>query len=74
MTNDQIEKFVHSEDLQEKVFKIDFKTRHSMLGIFKSKNFWRIVTERNIDSWKKSKDMSLARIFNGMEITRLSLV
>jgi len=82
MTNDQIEKFVHTEDLQEKVFKIQFKTRNTMLGIFintgdyedlKSKNFWRIVTERNIDSWKKSKDTNLARIFNGMEITKLSL-
>jgi hypothetical protein len=53
-----------------------------MLGMFintgdyddlKSKNFWRIVTGSNIDNWKKSKDMNLARIFNGAEFTKLSL-
>jgi len=53
-----------------------------MLGMFintgdyedlKSKNFWRIVTGANIDNWKKSKDMNLARIFNGSEFTKLSL-
>ena len=38
----------------------------------KSKNFWRIVTGVNIDNWKKSKDLNLARIFNGSEITKLS--
>ena len=38
----------------------------------KAKNFWRIVPENNIEGWKKSKDMNLARIFNGQEFTRLA--
>ena len=83
MTNDQIEKFVQPEHLAKDVVRINFKTRNTLLGIFikcndyedlKSKNFWRIVTEANIDNWKKSKDIGLARIFNGTEMTKLSLV
>jgi hypothetical protein len=82
MTNDQIEKFLvtNLEDLNKPV-KIAFKTRNSLEGIFikmndfeelKSKNFWRIVTGSNIDPYKRSKDTSLARMFNGSEITKLS--
>ena len=82
MTNEQIEKFLTPEHLAKHVVRINFKTRNTISGIFinssdyedlKSKNFWRIVTETNIDSWKKSKDINLARIFNGTEITKLSL-
>ena len=60
---------------------IHFKQRDTVKGVFirtndydelKSKNFWRIVTSSNIEMWKKTKDMNLARIFNGMEFTRLS--
>ena len=81
MTNDQIEKFLNSENRAKDVVRINFKTRNAISGIFisgndyedlKSKNFWRIVSEKNIDSWRKSKDMNLARIFNGTEITKLS--
>ena len=81
MTNDQIEKFLQPEHLSKNVVRINFKTRNTMLGIFinsgdyedlKSKNFWRIVTETNIKQWKDTQDASLARIFNGAEMTRLS--
>jgi hypothetical protein len=82
MTNDQIEKQLKTLPEAKKVFRIHFKTRNSMLGMFintgdyddlKSKNFWRIVTGANIEIWTKSKDMNLPRIFNGSEFTRLSL-
>jgi hypothetical protein len=82
MTNEQIEKVVQADHFAKKVFRIHFKARNSMLGIFlntgdfedlKSKNFWRVVTETNIDNWKKSKDTNLARIFNGTEFTKLSV-
>lgn len=82
MTNEQIEKHLQNLPETKKIFRIHFKTRNSMLGMFistgdyedlKSKNFWRIVTGNNIDNWKKSKDMNLARIFNGSEFTKLSL-
>jgi hypothetical protein len=83
MTNEQIEKFLVQDKVAENVVSINFKTRNSIRGIFinaadfhelKSKNFWRIVREANIDNWKKTKDLDLARIFNGTEITKLSLV
>jgi hypothetical protein len=83
MTSDQIEKFIEPKHLATHSVKIDFKTRNSLTGLFiqtndykelKAKNFWRIVTGLNIEIWKTSKDTSLARIFNGAEITKLSVV
>lgn len=81
MTNDQIDRFLQQDHLDKTPVKITFKTRKPVVGIFiktadygelKSKNFWRIVGEVNIDSYRKSKDMSLARIYSGSEITKLS--
>ena len=39
-----------------------------------AKNFWRIVTQKHFDEYNKSKNPDLARIFNGSEMTRLSLL
>ena len=81
MTNDAIIKFVETKNHTEKALQIHFKQRSTITGLFikgndyeelRSKNFWRIVTNSNIEQWKKTKDMNLARIFNGMEFTRLS--
>lgn len=81
MTNDQIDRFLQQDHLDKTPVKITFKTRKPVVGIFiktadyselKSKNFWRIVGELNIESYRKSKDMSLARIYSGSEITKLS--
>jgi len=83
MTNEQIEKFIEPKHISHSSVKIDFKTRNSIIGIFiqaadykelKSKNFWRIVSEKNIKEWKGTNDNSLARIFNGSEFTKLSAV
>lgn len=83
MTNDQIENFFSNAKLKERKVRIDFKTRASFIGLFietkdseelKSKNFWRIITELKIDEFLTQKDTSVARIFNGSEITRLSLL
>ncbi len=82
MTNDQIEKFLSDVTLDKSPVQISFKTRNSIQGMFiktadyaelKSKNFWRIVGEPNMESYKKSGDINLARIFSGMEFTRLKL-
>ena len=82
MTNDQIEKFLSDVTLDKSPVQISFKTRNTILGMFiktadyaelKSKNFWRIVNEANMESYKKSGDINLARIFSGMEFTRLKL-
>lgn len=80
MTNEQIEKFLINKSQENAPVKVSFKNRKSFTGIFiktadyselKSKNFWRIVGEANLDSYRKSKDVNLARIFSGGEITRL---
>lgn len=82
MTNEQISKFIEENHLSKHALKIDFKTRQSIVGLFiktqdynelKSKNFWRIVAEPRIKDWEKSNDNSLARIFNGAEMTKLSV-
>jgi hypothetical protein len=81
MTNELIEKYVAPRQVGEKEIKIFFKQRSTITGIFikgadydelRSKNFWRIVTNANIVTWKQTKDINLAKIFNGMEFTRLS--
>jgi hypothetical protein len=82
MTNDQIEKFLSQKIQQNELVKVSFKTRKAFVGIFiktndydelKSKNFWRIVGASNLERYRKSKDMNLARIFSGGEITKLSV-
>jgi hypothetical protein len=81
MTNEQIEKFLEAKNVVEQPVRISFKTRKPFVGIFiktadyselKTKNFWRIVGESNIKTYKKSKDVKLARIFSGGEITKLA--
>jgi len=48
--------FIHTDDYVE----------------LKSKNFWRIVPSSRLEEFKSTKDMSLSRLFNGTEFTRLS--
>jgi len=82
MTTEQIEKFFSTNNQPEAPVKISFKTRNNVTGIFiqtpdfdelKSKNFWRIVSEANFEQWKKSRDYSLVRMFNGSEFTKLAI-
>lgn len=80
MTNDQIEKIIESKPIHKNPIKIHFKTRNPIVGMFirtgdyedlKSKNFWRIVSEANVELWRKTNNNDLARIFNGSEFTKL---
>lgn len=84
MTSEQIEVFLnsHLSDTKDKMVNINFKTRNAIRGFFpevydsedlKLKNFWRVITEGNLESWNQTKSMSLTRIFSGNEITRLKL-
>jgi len=82
MTNEQIEKFLGADLKGSSLVRISFKTRNSIVGIFirtpdfnelKSKNFWRIVSEKNFEQWEKSKDFNLVRMFNGAEFTKLAI-
>lgn len=82
MTNTQIETFLTQKDPEKKPVTISFKSRNSITGLFietadyadlKAKNLWRIVGEARIKEYKATKDMSLARIFNGVEFTKLTV-
>ena len=82
MTIEQIEKFIaNSKDDLKEPAKIFFKTRGTVEGVFiktpdyselKRKNFWRIVSAKNLEDYMRSRDTGLSRIFNGAEFTKLS--
>ena len=81
MTTEMIEKFIENKSRKNSVVNIHFKERSAITGIFirtadyqelKAKNFWRVVSNASIEEWKKTNDMRLARIFNGVSFTRLS--
>ncbi len=64
MTSEQIEKFIGaSKDAHHEPAKIFFKTRSTVEGVFiktpdymelKRKNFWRIVSVKNLDDYRSS--------------------
>jgi hypothetical protein len=81
MNVEAIELYISSKKSVEKETTIQFRKRDAIKGIFvkgkdydelKVKNFWRIVTATNIENFNKSNDISLARIFNGLDIVKLS--
>lgn len=84
MNADEIAKFLETKATQDSSYvKIDFKKRDPIYGLFvidndykdlKSKNFWRIVTRTHFDDYSKSRNVNLAKIFNGAEFSRLSLL
>lgn len=84
MNAEQIKKFITTKvTLNNKYVKIEFGKRDPIYGLFitdadyqdlSAKNFWRIVTSKNFDAYSKSKDNNLAKIFNGSEFSRLSLL
>lgn len=80
MTYEQIEKIMKDTKIPGSLFEIRFKTRNPVKGLFiktkdydelSRKNLWRIVSETYVDEYKKTKNESLARIFNGTEFTKL---
>jgi len=84
MTNELIAKFVEGNVIPAtKSVQIDFKKRASINGLIvrsndyddlKSKNFWRIVPIALVEDWNNSKNVNIAKIFNGAEFTKLSVV
>lgn len=83
MTLEQIDAFLQKNQFDRNPVKVSFRTRNAFTGIFvktadyedlKGKNFWRIINESNVKNYLKSKDTNLARIFNGSEITKLTVV
>ena len=83
MLPEQIAKFIETEQLNHPSVKIEFKKRNTIIGLFvklndydelKNKNFWRLVTETNLEQWHKTNDINEAKLFNGSEFTRLSVI
>ena len=84
MTVEQIEQFLQKEKVpQGKIIRFEMKKRNPIRGLIvkdrdydelKVKNFWRIVTQTHLAEYTKTKDVNLARIFNGSEFAKLSLV
>lgn len=81
MNIEAIETFITSKKSTEKETTIQFRKRDAITGIFvkgkdyeelKQKNFWRIVTNSNIDNFSKTNDIGLARIFSGLDMVKLS--
>lgn len=84
MNPEEIQKFIETKAAPANSYvKIDFKKREPIYGLFltdgdyndlRIKNFWRIVTRKHFDEYNKSKNPNLARIFNGSEFSKLSLL
>jgi len=81
MTTEMIEKFIENKDRKDLAINIHFKERSTVTGIFirsadygelKLKNLWRVVSNGKIEEWKKTKNVDLAKIFNGLSFTRLT--
>jgi hypothetical protein len=81
MTTDIIEKYVENKDRKNAFINVHFKERNMVSGLFvqgtdyeelKHKNFWRIVSKANAKDWKETKNINLARLYNGGSFTRLS--
>lgn len=81
MTSEMIEKFVETKERKSAAVNIHFKERSALKGIFirtadydelKQKNFWRIVNSAKIDEWKRTQDMDIPKIFNGLSFTKLT--
>ena len=81
MTPDKIDEYIKKKQRKNATVNIHFKDRDTITGMFiqgndyeelKSKNFWRVVSKQNSEQWKETKDMNLARVFNGASFTRLS--
>ena len=76
-----IEKFIETKNRSNSPVNIHFKERSTITGIFikandydelKSKNFWRIINKNAVAQWEETRDVNLARLYNGLSFTKLS--
>jgi len=81
MTIDQITLFIEENCKDELPVTIHLKNRGSFTGLFvlgtdygdlRSKNFWRIVREANINNYLRRRDVSFTKIYSGVEFTSLA--
>ena len=82
MQAEDIEKFLDKKEKQDHNYvKISFKQRDPIYGIFirdadytylKAKNFWRIIPQSQLDTFRQTGNTQLAKIFNGSDFSRLT--
>lgn len=80
MTNSQIASVLEQKLSTPRAVTIHFRSRSPIMGLFiktkdydelKSKNLWRIVGESKLKEFASTQDQNLARIFNGVDITKI---
>ena len=78
---EKIEGYIRKQIKRHATVNIHFKGRPKVTGLFiftrdyhelKLKNFWRVVDVTRVEQWKKTKDITLARIFNGASFSTLT--
>jgi hypothetical protein len=83
MTIEEIEKFLNTSKTDNEAVRISFKKRDAMNGLFikdrdfndlKSKNFWRIVPQSQLESYSQSKNVNLAKIYSGSDFAKLAVL
>ena len=81
MNTNTIETYIKDSITKSTTINIHFKGRSKVTGLFicgrdyrelKLKNLWRIVDITRVEKWLKTKDISLARIFNGASFSALT--
>ncbi|ANE53057.1 hypothetical protein [Flavisolibacter tropicus] len=84
MNIEDIQKFLDNKiSTGNEQVKISFKKREAVYGLFikehkdyrdlKSKNFWRIVPLTQLETYQRTKDIGLAKIFHGSEFSKLTI-
>lgn len=82
MTIQQIENFLDSHPEGSFIsVTISFRARKNIEGVFiqspefeelKKKNLWRIVMSAHLDDYNRTKSLSHARVFSGLEFSKIS--
>lgn len=83
MLSDQIANFIENEQQNHPKIKVEFKKRNTIMGLFvqlkdyeelKAKNFFRFVSESNLEDWHKTKNINNAKMFSGSDFAKLSVL
>lgn len=80
MDSNEVEQFLIGEGIVDaRQVKIILKKRATIWHFektgdytdLKRKNFWRVVRAEHLEDWVRSKNIDVARLFNGAEFSKL---
>lgn len=83
MTIEKVGEFIEKKQPENALVRISFKIRTTVIGTFihstdfedlSKKNLWRVIPETHADTFRKTNDINLSRIYNGTAIKKLELV